>query len=346
MSAHHFGISLTGVGMSGAFGPGAESRPTATRAVAQSATQPGGRQQLPEPILLRQALQDLIASRRLKRDEYLDAGLYLALPEPSRPGWYGTEAFLECWFRNGRPKPAFLQTFAAGHVAGLLALRAALSALSSQQVPRAIVAGVDSQLHPACCAWLNEQGFLKLDANSAGRVPGQEASAVLLEPDSLVRSHNIRPLAVPGSVYVAQEAEFEKAQPSSGRALAEVVEQALDGMPTTGWVLCDLNGERLRAREWGLVTVRLRAAMSGIRQVWRPADTRGDLGAATATSLLAIGARALCRGYAPAESCLLWSASDHGQRAATFLTSHVTGHARRNTKRHGRGGHDAAIRWM
>lgn len=350
MSAPADGIVVTGVGMVSALGPDAATGLAAMRAgVARlaewqgymSATAPPGgwdgemaplvTSAAPTPFgeddgdryaaLLRPALQDLIRGAGLGRAAFAEAGLFLALPEAGRPGWSGAADFTARFFDGTRmPRPALLWTVEAGHAGGLMALRQALAALGEGRVPRAIVAGVDTGLEPAHCAALDAAGLLKHEASPNGRSPGEEASAVLLEPAAGAAERGARALAAVGAVGTARETPAEDGAPSDGSALTEAVRSACgaDGAAFS-WVACDLNGERARAREWGLVSVRLRTLLAEVPHLWHPADCRGDVGAATATSLLAAGARAFGRGYAPADRCLVWAASDTGERAAAVL---------------------------
>jgi len=363
-------IVLTGVGMVSALGPDAATSLAAMRAgIARfaewagylpDAMPPGGWESDAEDLvttaaplpyvdqngeegedggrdraLLRLALQDLVRSARLGRGEFAEAGLFLALPEAARPGWDGAGDFVGRLFAGGQvPRPAFVETVEAGHAGGLVALARASAALAEGRMARCVVAGVESALDADFCAALDADGRLKHEASPSGRVPGEEASAVLLETAAAAAERGARVLAAVGPVGTARETPRDDGAPSDGAALTEAVRSACgsDGAPLH-WVAADLNGERGRAREWGLVAVRLRALLGEVPHLWHPADCRGDVGAASATSLLAAGARAFGRGYAPADRCLIWSASDGGERAAVLLTSP----AKRSE--------EAAVRW-
>jgi 3-oxoacyl-[acyl-carrier-protein] synthase-1 len=279
----------------------------------------GGR----DRALLRLALQDLVRGARLGRAAFAEAGLFVALPEATRPGWAGAADFVQRLFAGGQiPRPAFVEAVEAGHAGGLIALAKASAALAEGRVPRCVVAGVESALDAAFCAALDADGRLKHEASANGRVPGEEASAVLLEPLAGAAERGARVLAALGPVGTSRDVPREDGAPSDGAALTAAVRSACgtDGAPLR-WVAADLNGERGRAREWGLVAVRLRDLLGEVPHLWHPADCRGDVGAASAVSLLAAGARAFGRGYAPADRCLIWSASDGGERAAVMLTA-------------------------
>lgn len=362
MNAPENGAVVTGIGMVSALGPDAATGLAAMRAgVARfgawdgylpDATPAEGWEANPDGVactaapspfapdggdrhgtLLRLALQDLVHGAGLARADFAEAGLFLALPEAGRPGWAGVEAFVAGFFGGPIPRPARVWSVEGGNAGGLAALSRAAAAVAEGRVPRAIVAGVDTRLDPDHCAALDAAGLLKHEANPSGRIPGEEASAVLIEPAAAAEARGAPALAFLGPVGSARQEADGDGAPSDGSALTDAVRAASGSGAPLDWVACDLNGERERAREWGLVVVRLRALLGEAAHLWHPADCRGDVGAASATSLVAAGARAFGRGYAPADRCLIWTASDGGERAAVLLTSP----AKRSE--------EAAVRW-
>jgi 3-oxoacyl-[acyl-carrier-protein] synthase-1 len=85
------------------------------------------------------------------------------------------------------------------------------------------------------------------------------------------------------------------------------------------WVAGDLNGESYRAREWGLSQVMLLEHFRRLKHIWHPADSLGDVGAASGAVLVSLAARAWDKEYAPAEKCLIFAGSDDGSRGALLL---------------------------
>lgn len=91
--------------------------------------------------------------------------------------------------------------------------------------------------------------------------------------------------------------------------------------------ICDLNGDRYRALEWGVAYTRAfgnlhekpDAATSG--DFWHPADCIGDCGAASGLVDLAWAVEALRKKYAIVNQVLVWGASDEALRAAALITA-------------------------
>jgi 3-oxoacyl-[acyl-carrier-protein] synthase-1 len=89
--------------------------------------------------------------------------------------------------------------------------------------------------------------------------------------------------------------------------------------------ICDLNGDRYRALEWGLVygralgDLRWRYDLATCGQLWHPADCVGDTGAASGILNCIWGVEALRKGYALVDHILVWGASESRLRAAAIL---------------------------
>ena len=84
-------------------------------------------------------------------------------------------------------------------------------------------------------------------------------------------------------------------------------------------MVCDLNGDRYRALEWGLATTRAFGAIQGDLDFWHPADCIGDAGAAMGLVNVLWGIHGLRRGYSPSSKVVVWGASENGVRAAVGL---------------------------
>jgi 3-oxoacyl-[acyl-carrier-protein] synthase-1 len=83
--------------------------------------------------------------------------------------------------------------------------------------------------------------------------------------------------------------------------------------------LSDVNGEQYYFKETALTLARiLRVHKEGF-PIWHPADSIGDVGAAVGAVLLAIGATAFRKGYAPCRYAVCQTSSDFGRRAAAIL---------------------------
>lgn len=209
-----------------------------------------------------------------------------------------------------------------GRAAGLGALISAATDLASGKVGTAIVGGIDSQIRPETLDRLERAGQLRSASNNHGLIPGEAAGFMLLESRAAVEARSVRSLGQVLGLGAAQEPTAGTEEPSHARGLTESVKQAVnqarlkDGPPL---VVCDLNGDRYRAIEWGLTDPRALRHLGGKVQVWHPADCIGDCGAACGLVDLIWGLEAMNKGYAHNDRALVWGASENGYRAAAVV---------------------------
>lgn len=239
--------------------------------------------------------------------------VFLGLPEPT-PAWPSTPPwFLEALATQAGVAVDLAQSrmFPCGRAAALVALEAAVQAISSGQANHVLVGGVDS--------------FMDLDRLSEllaeericpapdGFIPGEGAAFVLLANRRGLPSggkSNVAVLAVgkacdPGHLY--------SSQPGTGEGLATAIETMVATSAALPGPICNtyagLNGESFGAKEWGVAALRHRPLFSPDAQMDHPADCYGDVGAATGAILVALASTALARGDRLGPS-LVWSSSD------------------------------------
>lgn len=216
------------------------------------------------------------------------------------------------------------QVFPLGHAAIFQALQSAIADLQTGHVRYAIVGGVDTYLDEATLEWLADINRLKTDRNVIGIIPGEGAAFVVLEGRTAALARGASPLArVDGPATAMEPHGIYAGTPSRGEGLTIALQRTLaavpDGGADTAVVLCDLNGERYRATEWGLTFFRALGAVQRSPAVWHPATSTGDTGAAAGAINLAFGAFAVAKGYARPEQVLLWGSSDEGLRGSAYL---------------------------
>ena len=204
-----------------------------------------------------------------------------------------------------------------GRAAGFAALEAALAALAADRIEVAVVGGIDSLIRAPALKRLDAAQILRSGTRPQGVIPGEAAAFVVLESRPASRG-----LARCLTVAVAEEPTAGTDEPNQGvgltRALRAVREGA-GGFDSPPVVLCDLNGDRYRASEWGMAAIRTLGDIEGDIALWHPADRIGDPGAACAVLNLVWAATAFVRGYARAERALVWGASDGAARGAAVL---------------------------
>lgn len=267
-------------------------------------------------------LTDLAASAELKRRDFAECALLLALPAPDEAvaSWRLAETFaLELCRRTGLAFKTSRQSL-SGHGAVFELLGEASSLLASGEVQSCLVVGVDSYLSADRMAVLDEAYRLKSPRNVDGFCPGEAAAALLVEgPRSRRGAAAKATIAALGLGIEPEPMRSDKV--STGAGLVQALRGALPAVNGPDFLLCDLNGESYRAFEWGVAQARLGARLAGLQRTVMPARSVGDVGAATGALLVATAVEAFERGWAPGEEALMFTASEGALRAAARISS-------------------------
>lgn len=270
--------------------------------------------------LLRPVLGEIVEAGGLGRRGLGETALSLALPrdEGAVRRWGLADVFLPELARRTGLAFAHAEVRLSGHAAMLAAVADAAAKIASGAVQRVIVAGVDSYLSFDRLVDLDRAWRAKSKRNADGFVPGEGATAVLVEAPQRARDRGRDPLFEIRAVGLGTEPNaFGADRHSSAVGLVEAVRDAWTGAAgPASWVLCDLNGESYRGFEWGVAQTRLTGHVGGSVQLVHPAECTGDVGAASGGLLFATLAAAFQRGWAPAREALAWTASDDGLRVA------------------------------
>jgi 3-oxoacyl-[acyl-carrier-protein] synthase-1 len=196
------------------------------------------------------------------------------------------------------------------------ALVEAMRAVSTGTAEHALVVAADSNIDAGRAGRWAEQRKLKTPAQPEGAIPGEAAVALLISRAGS-RAHR-----APGAVLLHPPLLDSEPSPEepSGRALATVLLNAAArcrAVGKLGAVLPDLNGETVRAVDFGFAVARLPAG-SEVRSAPQvvAAATFGDTGAAAPLLGVLLAARSFQRGYGSGNVAVVLSASDDGTRAA------------------------------
>lgn len=278
--------------------------------------------------LLQPALREALWSARLWELPRDGVQGFLALPYPDRAGT-SADAFptlaaelAEDWVPDDET-PLRTDVFALDQAGGLVAVAAAIELLAARKLDIAIVGGVDSLLHGPLLEELFAAGRLKVGERPSGLVPGEAAAVVVLESESVARRRKVPALAQIEAVALDQDAPYRPDAPIHAEALTRALRAVLqhtDGGDVRR-VLTDLNGERWRFLEWATAETRCLDKLPPRKwQLWHPADSIGDTGAAFGPLAIALCARAFARGYAGGGKVLIAASSERGERAAMSLS--------------------------
>lgn len=272
--------------------------------------------------LIRPLLGRMLGAMKLRRADLPRLGVLLALPENDEPlaDWNLRQEFLPHLLRTaGLGTVGVLAANQEGHTGVFSLLRTAGKLLAGGQVDHCLVGGVDSYLLEDRLEWRDEAWRLRSRRAVDGFIPGE--ACVMLRVEALERAgkRGAPIAAVLGPLGEGKEEDaYHGERSSSGRGLIAALEGALGGrheaMPP--WVICDLNGESYRHAEWAMLQTRMPAALSRVARTLRPAESTGDVGAASGALAIACACQAFARGWAPASEAMLWTAADDGRRAA------------------------------
>lgn len=209
-----------------------------------------------------------------------------------------------------------------GRAAGLIVVSSALQDLAAGKIQGALVGAVDSLIRTPVLERLVETGTLRSESTPQGVIPGEAAAFVFIETDGRAKSRGAKLLARILSTGIGEEATAGTDEPNRASGLTQVLHQVcrnLGNMKTPPLVICDLNGDRYRAMEWAMSSLRALGNLGGFNDIWHPADCTGDTGAASGLLNIVWAVTALRKGYAHAEHVLVWGASDGKDRAAAML---------------------------
>jgi 3-oxoacyl-[acyl-carrier-protein] synthase-1 len=214
----------------------------------------------------------------------------------------------------------------AGRAAGLVALEGAARALLAGEVQVALVGGVDSQIRAESMQRMESRGGLRSADNPQGVLAGEAAAFVVLERAESATRRGVRPQAWLMTCASSKEPTAGTDDPNQAAGLSEVLRVARHegGIESPPLVICDLNGDRYRALEWGMALIRSLGDLHGDVQMWHPADCIGDCGAASGILNVGWAVTAMQKRYARAERVLVWGASDGRSRAATVLAPYYS----------------------
>jgi len=212
--------------------------------------------------------------------------------------------------------------FPAGRAAAFAAFSAALEDLRSGKVHGAIAGGVDSLIRGPVLVRLEAAGILKSESVPQGVIPGEAAAFLYLESEESARKRGARILARLLSAGTSEEPTAGTGEPNRGIGLTNVLRrvcQDAGGLINPPLVVCDLNGDRYRALEWAMASVRTVGRLHGDMELWHPADCIGDCGAASGALNAVWSIVSFLKGYAGADRTLVWGGSEGKPRGAAVF---------------------------
>ena len=221
----------------------------------------------------------------------------------------------------GWESPIPCDVSAAGRASFLAATQRACAAITAGALAGAIVVGADSWLRRERLEILARQEMLKDDDHPLGIIPGEGAGALILCSTSPRALGWIQGCSITDEATAGTERPNQAVGLSRALRAARAASPPLDHRPI---VVCDLNGDRYRALEWALADTRslgdLRWGGDGQagETLWHPADSMGDIGAASGAVNVVVATQAIQDRHF-GECALVWGASEGTLRGAIII---------------------------
>ncbi|MDF3014572.1 MAG: hypothetical protein K0Q78_2776 [Cellvibrio sp.] len=245
----------------------------------------------------------------------------LAMPEPEL-GPFAPHSLLTRNLAEHCPpviSPDLTRSFHSGRAAGIEALDFAFQYLSDN--PFILIGGSDSCIHPERIKKLDDAGRLLTIESADSFAPGEGACFLLLTPDiELAQARDGCVIALHPPGQAEEQGHLYSDIPYRGDGLDQAFKKALHGQPDLGIqaIYSSMNGENFWAKEYGVAYLRSKSRFTDPVRIEHPADCYGDLGAATATALIAMSAENLWKNKHQYKH-LVYSSSDTGKRGALVV---------------------------
>lgn len=265
-------------------------------------------------IAIREACNQLTPKR--------PAPLVLAMPDVASDN-HGLSSLIQNIADNTAPwvDPAMTRSIHSGRASGIEVIDFAFQYLHGDQYPYVLVGGSDCHEDSSRLMPLEKDKRLLTKYTPDAFVPGEAACFLLLTPHiELARQHkgNIIALSPPG--IADEKGHLFSEEPYRGDGLDAAFKKALVGQPEQSihTIYTSMNGENHWAKEYGVAFLRNQKVFKDPVRTEHPADCYGDLGSATATTLIALAAEHLF-GNNIAHKHLVYSSSDATKRGAVIV---------------------------
>ncbi|WP_341938821.1 hypothetical protein [Marinimicrobium sp. C2-29] len=216
--------------------------------------------------------------------------------------------------------PELLRSLHSGRAAGIEAMEFAYDYLADVYPDGMVIGASDSPNNYTRLRVPEQQNRLMTLGPTDGYVPGEGAAFIVLTAEprkAMVEDGKVLVVHPPG---LAQEpGDWFSDEPYLGEGLDAAFKAVLEHYagPPIHSIYSSMNGERYWAKEYGVAMIRSQKRLGDAHLV-HPAEYYGDLGSATAPSLMALAAFDLLNNP-NADAHLVYSSSDTGLRGALIL---------------------------
>jgi 3-oxoacyl-[acyl-carrier-protein] synthase-1 len=210
---------------------------------------------------------------------------------------------------------------AHGRPSGHVALAQARQMLAAREARYVMICGVDSYLTTgSVAAYLGGDRLLAPGA-ADGFIPGEAAAAILCGPPGSGR------LRLEGLGLSREVARIRNPEdlPLRGDGMAAAYRAALGeaglGLHDVAYRISDLIGEKYWFKQTALAMLRVMRKRREFQDLWSPAESIGNVGAAVVPIMAGLALTADRKGYAPGDTILIEASSDSGACAAAVFTA-------------------------
>ncbi len=248
--------------------------------------------------------------------------LLLCVAEAERPGRLG--GLDDTLFANIRtelgvqfaPPSAIV---AHGRVGVAVALAQARALLAQGTFKRVLIAATDSFVSWPTLSHYEREGRLLTASNSNGFMPGEGAGALLVGAND----GGAGELLCTGIGFAREAAHLDSGEPLRAEGLSQAIKAALAEagceMHHMDFRITDLSGEQYYFKEAALALSRTLRQRKEEFDIWHPAESTGEQGAAAGVAVIALADAACRKAYSKGPNILAHMANDSGQRAALSL---------------------------
>ncbi|RWO43353.1 beta-ketoacyl synthase N-terminal-like domain-containing protein [Mesorhizobium sp.] len=206
-----------------------------------------------------------------------------------------------------------------GRPSGHVALEQARRMLGSGAAKYVMIAGVDSYLTTGATAHYLSRRRLLTTGNPDGFIPGEAAGAVICVRSS---GKGLQLLGLglsrePGSIY--NSADIPMRGDGMTSAYNTALQQTGIELNQLGYRIADLIGEQFWFKQSALANLRLLRGRHDFQDIWSPAESIGNIGAAVGPVMLGVAFTAALKGYAAGDPVLVEASNDDGGCAAAVF---------------------------
>ncbi len=255
--------------------------------------------------------------------------LILCLAEPDRPGRPVRDSAAlarrigEIVEMDPRVKTRVVEH---GRPSGIVALDQARRALNDGIADFVVIAGVDSYLTTLSVAHYLAERRLLTPENADGFVPGEAAAAIICTragkgPMRLASLGLAREQAFIYNGLDEDGAHLPMKADGMTAAYRQCFQDAGIEMRQLGYRISDLIGESYYFKQAALASIRLLRDRHDFQDLWSPAESVGNVGAAVVPMMLGMALTASVKGYDAGDPVLVEASADDGACGAALLTA-------------------------